>query len=97
IGLSIFVVFLCLAALYESWSIPVAVMMVIPLGITGMVVATWARGLSNDVYLMVGLLTIVGLAAKNAILIVEFAVSEQRAGRPLATAVIDAARLRLRP
>jgi multidrug efflux pump len=101
-ALSIFVVFLCLAALYESWSIPVAVMLVIPLGITGMVVAIMLRRLfdpymSNDVYMTVGLLTIVGLAAKNAILIVEFAVSEQRAGRPLATAVIDAARLRLRP
>jgi len=102
IALSVFVVFLCLAALYESWSIPVAVMLVIPLGITGMVAAIWLRHtfdpyMSNDVYFMVGLLTIVGLAAKNAILIVEFAVSEQRAGRPLATAVIDAARLRLRP
>jgi len=102
IALSVFVVFLCLAALYESWSIPVAVMLVIPLGITGMVAAIWLRRtfdiyMSNDVYMMVGLLTIVGLAAKNAILIVEFAVEEQRAGRPLATAVIDAARLRLRP
>jgi multidrug efflux pump len=97
IGVSVLVVFLCLAALYESWSIPVAVMLVIPLGVTGMVLATWLRGLSNDVYLMIGLLTIVGLAAKNAILIVEFAVSEQRAGRKLATAVVDAARLRLRP
>ena len=102
IALSVFVVFLCLAALYESWSIPVAVMLVIPLGITGMVAAIMLRRtfdpyMSNDVYMMVGLLTIVGLAAKNAILIVEFAVSEQRAGRPLATAVIDAARLRLRP
>jgi len=102
IALSVFVVFLCLAALYESWSIPVAVMLVIPLGITGMVALIMLRRtfdpfMSNDVYLMVGLLTIVGLAAKNAILIVEFAVSEQRAGRPLATAVIDAARLRLRP
>jgi len=101
-ALSLFVVFLCLAALYESWSIPVAVMLVIPLGITGMVAAIMLRRtfdpyMSNDVYMTVGLLTIVGLAAKNAILIVEFAVSEQRAGRPLATAVIDAARLRLRP
>jgi multidrug efflux pump len=100
--LSVFVVFLCLAALYESWSIPVAVMLVIPLGITGMVGLTWLRRtfdpyMANDVYMMVGLLTIVGLAAKNAILIVEFAVEEQRAGRPLATAVVDAARLRLRP
>jgi multidrug efflux pump len=100
--LSVFVVFLCLAALYESWSIPIAVMLVIPLGITGMVGLTWLRRtidpyMANDVYMMVGLLTIVGLAAKNAILIVEFAVEEQRAGRPLGAAVIDAARLRLRP
>ena len=72
-------------------------MLVVPLGITGMLVATWARGLTNDVYFKIGLLTIIGLAAKNAILIVEFAVSEQRAGRKLGTAVVDAARLRLRP
>ena len=97
VALSLIVVFLCLAALYESWSIPVAVLLVVPLGMTGMLVATWLRGLSDDVYFKVGLLTIIGLAAKNAILIVEFAVSEQRAGRPLGTAVVDAARLRLRP
>ncbi len=98
IGLSVLVVFLCLAALYESWSIPVAVLLVVPLGVTGMVLATMLRsGLGNDVYFKIGLLTIIGLAAKNAILIVEFAVSEQRAGRKLGTAVIDAARLRLRP
>ena len=97
ITLSLVAVFLCLAALYESWSIPVAVLLVVPLGMTGMLVATWLRGLSDDVYFKVGLLTIIGLAAKNAILIVEFAVSEQRAGRPLGTAVVDAARLRLRP
>ncbi|MGH8041775.1 MAG: multidrug efflux RND transporter permease subunit [Rudaea sp.] len=96
-GLSILVVFLCLAALYESWSIPVAVMLVVPLGLTGALLATWARDLSNDVFLKVGLITIIGLAAKNAILIVEFAVQEQRRGRPLGTAVVDAARLRLRP
>ncbi len=95
--LSILVVFLCLAALYESWSIPIAVLLVVPLGITGALVATWARGLSNDVYFKIGILTIIGLAAKNAILIVEFCVSEQRAGRKLGAAVIDAARLRLRP
>jgi multidrug efflux pump len=100
--LSIVVVFLCLAALYESWSIPVAVMLVLPLGLTGMLVLTWLRhffdpNLTNDVYFKVGLLTIIGLAAKNAILIVEFAVAEQRAGRRLGTAVVDAARLRLRP
>jgi multidrug efflux pump len=97
VALSLLAVFLALAALYESWSIPIAVLLVVPLGMTGMLVATWLRGLSDDVYFKVGLLTIIGLAAKNAILIVEFAVSEQRAGRPLGDAVIDAARLRLRP
>ena len=96
-ALSILVVFLCLAALYESWSIPVAVMLVVPLGLTGALAATWARGLSNDVFLKVGLITIIGLAVKNAILIVEFAVQEQKHGRPLGVAVVDAARLRLRP
>ncbi len=96
-ALSILVVFLCLAALYESWSIPIAVLLVVPLGVLGAVLATWGRGLTNDVYFKIGLITIIGLAAKNAILIVEFAVAEQRAGRNLATAVVDAARLRLRP
>jgi multidrug efflux pump len=95
-------VFLCLAALYESWSVPFAVLLVVPLGVTGALVLTWLRHLgdaniSNDVYFKIGLLTIIGLAAKNAILIVEFAVAEQRAGRKLGTAVVDAARLRLRP
>jgi multidrug efflux pump len=97
ITLSVIVVFLCLAALYESWSIPVAVLLVVPLGMTGMLIATWLRGLQNDVYFKVGLLTIIGLAAKNAILIVEFAVAEQRAGRRLGAAIVDAGRLRLRP
>jgi multidrug efflux pump len=96
-ALSVLIVFLCLAALYESWSIPVAVMLVVPLGLTGALLATWARGLSNDVFLKVGLITIIGLAVKNAILIVEFAVQEQKRGRPLGVAVVDAARLRLRP
>ncbi|MEO5622200.1 MAG: multidrug efflux RND transporter permease subunit [Dokdonella sp.] len=96
-ALSILVVFLCLAALYESWSIPIAVLLVVPLGVLGAVLATWGRGLTNDVYFKIGLITIIGLAAKNAILIVEFAVAEQRAGRNLAIAVVDAARLRLRP
>jgi multidrug efflux pump len=101
-ALSILVVFLCLAALYESWSVPFAVLLVVPLGVTGAFVVTWLRhlgdaNLANDVYFKIGLLTIIGLAAKNAILIVEFAVSEQRAGRNLGTAVVDAARLRLRP
>jgi multidrug efflux pump len=96
-ALSILVVFLCLAALYESWSIPVAVLLVVPLGITGALLTTWGRGLTNDVYFKIGILTIIGLAAKNAILIVEFCVDEQRNGRKLGAAVIDAARLRLRP
>ena len=95
--LSIVVVFLCLAALYESWSIPAAVLLVVPLGILGAVVASLARGLPNDIYFKIGLITIIGLAAKNAILIVEFAVAEQKAGRSLREAVVDAARLRLRP
>ncbi|MEO5625353.1 MAG: multidrug efflux RND transporter permease subunit [Dokdonella sp.] len=101
-ALSILAVFLCLAALYESWSIPFAVMLVVPVGITGALVATLLRhqfdeNLNNDIFFKIGLITIIGLAAKNAILIVEFAVQEQKAGRNLATAVVDAARLRLRP
>ncbi|MFI4968655.1 MAG: efflux RND transporter permease subunit [Lysobacterales bacterium] len=101
-ALSILAVFLCLAALYESWSIPLAVMLVVPVGITGALVATLLRhqfdaNLNNDIFFKIGLITIIGLAAKNAILIVEFAVQEQNAGRNLATAVVDAARLRLRP
>jgi len=95
--LSIVVVFLCLAALYESWSIPVAVLLVVPLGVLGAVLAANLRGLPNDIYFKIGLITIIGLAAKNAILIVEFAVAEQAAGRSLREGVIDAARLRLRP
>ncbi|HET8942576.1 MAG TPA: multidrug efflux RND transporter permease subunit [Rudaea sp.] len=101
-ALSILVVFLCLAALYESWSIPLAVLLVVPIGITGALAATLLRhfidpAMANDIYFKIGMITIIGLAAKNAILIVEFAVQEQRAGRPLGTAVVDAARLRLRP
>jgi multidrug efflux pump len=95
--LSIVVVFLCLAALYESWSIPVSVLLVVPLGVLGAVLAALARGLPNDIFFKIGLITIIGLAAKNAILIVEFAVAEQKAGRGLRDAVVDAARLRLRP
>jgi len=95
--LSILVVFLCLAALYESWSIPAAVLMVVPLGLLGAVIATLLRGMPNDIFFKIGLITIIGLAAKNAILIVEFAVAEQKAGRTLREAVVDAARLRLRP
>ncbi len=95
--LSLLIVFLCLAALYESWSIPFSVLLVVPLGVLGALLATMARGLTNDVYFKIGIITIIGLAAKNAILIIEFAVAEQRAGRPLGVAVVDAARLRLRP
>ncbi|UJB16639.1 efflux RND transporter permease subunit [Xanthomonas translucens] len=94
---SILFIFLCLAALYESWSIPLAVLLVIPLGVLGMVVATTLVGFVNDIYFQVGLLTTIGLSAKNAILIVEFAEAEQRAGRPLLEAALEGARLRLRP
>jgi multidrug efflux pump len=94
---SLIVVFLCLAALYESWSIPVAVLLVVPLGIIGAVLATWLRGLNNDVYFQVGLLTTIGLSAKNAILIVEFAKANFERGMPLAQAAAVAARERLRP
>ncbi|MGE8619239.1 MAG: efflux RND transporter permease subunit, partial [Achromobacter spanius] len=96
-AISLIVVFLCLAALYESWSIPTAVMLVVPLGIIGVLLATLARGLSNDVYFQVGLLTTVGLAAKNAILIVEFAKEHFESGASLTESAIHAARQRLRP
>ena len=95
--LSVLVVFLCLAALYESWSIPVSVLLVVPLGILGAVVFTMLRGLSNDIFFKIGLVTVIGLAAKNAILIVEFAVLERAAGKTLRDAVVEAARLRFRP
>ncbi|MDP3977066.1 MAG: efflux RND transporter permease subunit [Pseudomonas sp.] len=96
-ALSLLMVFLCLAALYESWSIPIAVMLVVPLGIIGALVATSMRGLSNDVYFQVGLLTTIGLASKNAILIVEFAKELHEQGRSLSEAAIEACRMRLRP
>jgi multidrug efflux pump len=96
-GISILVVFLCLAALYESWSIPVSVIMVVPLGVLGALVATTLRGLENDVFFQVGLLTTVGLSAKNAILIVEFARDLEAQGMGVVEAAIEAARLRLRP
>ena len=96
-AISILVVFLCLAALYESWSVPTAVILVVPLGIIGAVLATTARGLSNDVYFQVGLLTTIGLAAKNAILIVEFAKDLVERGHGLLEATMEASRLRLRP
>ncbi|HEX5306934.1 MAG TPA: efflux RND transporter permease subunit, partial [Dyella sp.] len=95
--LSIAIVFLCLAALYESWSIPVAVLLVVPLGLLGTVVFSMLRGLPNDIYFKIGLITVIGLAAKNAILIVEFAVEKQAEGKSLREGVIEASRLRLRP
>jgi multidrug efflux pump len=95
--LSIIVVYLALAALYESWSIPVSVLLAVPVGLIGSTLATFVRGLPDDVYFKVGLIAIIGLTAKNAILIVEFAVSEQRNGRSLHNAVLEAARLRFRP
>jgi multidrug efflux pump len=96
-AVSVAVVFLCLAALYESWSIPVTVLLVVPLGILGAVIATLARGLSNDVYFQVGLLTTIGLAAKSAVLIVEFAKENFDRGQNLHDAVMLAARQRVRP
>ncbi|AFC86281.1 multidrug efflux RND transporter permease subunit [Frateuria aurantia] len=95
--LSVLIVFLALAALYESWSIPVAVLLVLPIGILGAAAATMFRGLENDLYFKIGMVTVMGLSAKNAILIIEFAVALQREGKTLREAVIEAARLRLRP
>ena len=95
--LSVVIVFLCLSALYESWSIPVAVLLVVPLGMLGVVVFELLRGLPNDIYFKIGLITVMGLAAKNAILIIEFAVEKQAEGKTLREGVIEAAQLRLRP
>jgi multidrug efflux pump len=95
--LSIFIVFLCLSALYESWSIPVAVLLVVPLGLLGMCAFMMLRGFPNDMYFKIGLVTVIGLAAKNAILIVEFAVEQQAEGHTLFESVLTAARQRLRP
>ncbi|GAB3309227.1 multidrug efflux RND transporter permease subunit [Luteimonas notoginsengisoli] len=95
--LSILVVFLCLAALYESWSVPVAVLLVVPLGVLGAVSLSLMRGLPNDIYFKIGLITVIGLAAKNAILIIEFAIEQRQLGKPLGEAVIEAAKLRFRP
>ena len=96
-ALSLLVVFLCLAALYESWSIPFAVMLVVPLGVIGALLATMGRGLDNDVFFQVGLLTTIGLTAKNAILIVEFAKDLHAQGMSLVDAAVQACRMRLRP
>ncbi len=96
-GVSLLIVFLCLAALYESWSIPAAVIMVVPLGIIGALLAATYRELPNDVYFKVGLLTTVGLSTKNAILIIEFALDLMAEGKGLIEATLEAVRLRLRP
>ena len=96
-GLSLLVVFLCLAALYESWSVPIAVLLIIPLGLVGAVLAVTLRGLINDVYLQLGLLTTMGLAAKNAILMIEFAEQAEKEGKSPVDAALEAARIRLRP
>ena len=96
-GFAVLSVFLCLAALYESWAIPLAVILVVPLGLLGIVLATLGRGYANDVYFQVGLVTIIGLSAKNAILIVEFAKDLQAQGRSAVDAVLEAVRMRLRP
>ena len=96
-GFAILAVFLCLAALYESWSIPLSVILVVPLGILGVLSATMLRGYSNDVYFQVGLITIIGLSAKNAILIIEFAKDLQAQGKNVVAAALEAAHLRFRP
>ena len=96
-GLSLLFVFLCLAALYESWSVPFAIMLIVPLGIFGAIMAALGGGLSNDIYLQVGLLTTIGLASKNAVLIVEFAIHKMDEGLNLVDAAVAAVRLRLRP
>ena len=94
---SMLAVFLCLSALYESWSIPVAVLLVVPLGVVGSLAGVWLRGMPNDVYFKVGLITIIGLSAKNAILIIEFAKDLQAEGKGLIEATLQACHLRFRP
>ncbi|MCZ2497054.1 efflux RND transporter permease subunit [Xylophilus sp. Kf1] len=96
-GFAILAVFLCLAALYESWSIPLSVILVVPLGVVGVLLATLLRGYSNDVYFQVGLITIIGLSAKNAILIIEFAKDLQATGKGVVESALAAAHLRFRP
>ena len=96
-ALSLLIVFLCLAALYESWSVPLSVILVVPLGIVGALLAAWLTGIQNNIYLQVGLITTMGLSAKNAILIVEFAEERVRAGMDAFDAAVEAAKLRLRP
>jgi multidrug efflux pump len=97
LGFSLLAVFLCLAALYESWSIPAAVLLVVPVGVLGALLGAWSRGFANDVYFKVGLITIIGLSAKNAVLIIEFAKDLQAQGRSATEAALEAVRLRFRP
>jgi multidrug efflux pump len=97
LGFSLLAVFLCLAALYESWSIPAAVLLVVPIGVLGALLGAWSRGFANDVYFKVGLITIIGLSAKNAVLIIEFAKDLQAQGMSAAEAALEAMRLRFRP
>ncbi|MBC7602249.1 MAG: efflux RND transporter permease subunit, partial [Ramlibacter sp.] len=97
LGFSLLAVFLCLAALYESWSIPMSVVLVVPLGIVGALLGATLRGFPNDVYFKVGLITIIGLSAKNAVLIIEYAKDLQAQGKPIVEAVLQACRLRFRP
>jgi multidrug efflux pump len=97
LGFSLLAVFLCLAALYESWSIPMAVLLVVPIGVLGALLGAWSRGFSNDVYFKVGLITIIGLSAKNAVLIIEFAKDLQAQGKSTVEAALEAIRLRFRP
>lgn len=96
-GFALLMVFLVLAALYESWSVPFAVLFAVPFGVLGALSAVWVRGLDNDIYFQIGLVTLIGLAAKNAILIVEFANKLYESGRSLSEATLEAARLRFRP
>jgi multidrug efflux pump len=96
-AISLIVIFLCLAALYESWSIPLAVLLVVPLGLVGAILAVTLRGLQNDVFLQIGLLTTMGLTSKNAILMNEFAERAEKEGKRIIEAAIEAAKIRLRP
>jgi len=96
-GFSLLSVFLCLAALYESWSIPLAVLLAVPLGVLGVLLGATVAGTANDVYFKVGLITIIGLAAKNAVLIIEFAKEAHAQGKGLVEAVLEASHLRFRP
>ena len=96
-AVSIIVVFLCLAALYESWTIPLAVLLAVPTGVIGALGGVFLRGMNNDIYLQIALLTIIGLSAKNSILIVEFARALHKGGKDVVSATVEASRLRLRP